>query len=273
MSTVDLTPTVDVRRAEDRFSSQFGWLDSKHSFSFGQHYDPANTHHGLLLVNNDDVVDAGHRLRHAPAPRHGDRHLGARRLPGPPGLHRPQRDHLPGPGPADERRPRHHALGEERLLAPDRGRPHATRCTSCRCGSCPTRTASRPATSSSRSTDELLSGGLVPVASGMAQARRRVRDPDQEQVRRPVRRPAAARPVRRAPRGALPAPVRPARGRHPRGRRSARHRATPSASPRPAARGSPPPSRPRSWCGRCTPPSPPDRRPPPTAHPPRRRTP
>ena len=59
MSTVDLTPTVDVRRAEDRFTSQFGWLDSKHSFSFGHHFDRANTHHGLLLVNNDDVVDAG----------------------------------------------------------------------------------------------------------------------------------------------------------------------------------------------------------------------
>lgn len=59
MSTVDLNPSVDVRRAQDRFSSQFGWLDSKHSFSFGRHFDRANTHHGLLLVNNDDVVDAG----------------------------------------------------------------------------------------------------------------------------------------------------------------------------------------------------------------------
>jgi quercetin 2,3-dioxygenase len=53
------TPTVDVRRCEERFSSDFGWLDSKHSFSFGHHYDRANTHHGLLLVNNDDVVDPG----------------------------------------------------------------------------------------------------------------------------------------------------------------------------------------------------------------------
>ncbi len=33
--------------------------DSKHSFSFGRHYDPANTGHGLLLVNNDDIVSAG----------------------------------------------------------------------------------------------------------------------------------------------------------------------------------------------------------------------
>jgi redox-sensitive bicupin YhaK (pirin superfamily) len=59
MSTVSLTPNVDVRRAEDRYQSQFGWLDSKHSFSFGHHYQRDNTHHGLLLVNNDDIVDPG----------------------------------------------------------------------------------------------------------------------------------------------------------------------------------------------------------------------
>lgn len=59
MATVQLTPEIDVRRAESRFVSDFGWLDSKHSFSFGHHHDPRNTHHGLLLVNNDDIVDAG----------------------------------------------------------------------------------------------------------------------------------------------------------------------------------------------------------------------
>ncbi len=48
--------TIDVRRAEDRFHSQIGWLNSRHSFSFSNHYDPANTHHGLLLVHNDDIV-------------------------------------------------------------------------------------------------------------------------------------------------------------------------------------------------------------------------
>ena len=53
------TPALDVRRAADRFATRIDWLDSKHSFSFGRHYDPANTHHGLLLVNNDDVVRAG----------------------------------------------------------------------------------------------------------------------------------------------------------------------------------------------------------------------
>ncbi|MEO7981862.1 MAG: pirin family protein, partial [Sporichthyaceae bacterium] len=54
-----VTPTVDVRRAADRFATDIGWLDSKHSFSFGQHYDRDNTHFGLLLVNNDDVVAPG----------------------------------------------------------------------------------------------------------------------------------------------------------------------------------------------------------------------
>src|SRR3546814_4195360 len=54
-----LIPKVDVRRADDRFKTRIGWLDSKHSFSFSQHYDPDNTHHGLLLVSNDDVVSPG----------------------------------------------------------------------------------------------------------------------------------------------------------------------------------------------------------------------
>ncbi|MGW5665246.1 pirin family protein [Streptomyces sp. NPDC003758] len=52
-------PTVDVRPAEQRFKTRLQWLDSKHSFSFSRHYDPQNTHHGLLLVNNDDTVTPG----------------------------------------------------------------------------------------------------------------------------------------------------------------------------------------------------------------------
>jgi redox-sensitive bicupin YhaK (pirin superfamily) len=50
---------VDVRRADSRFRTRLEWLDSRHSFSFSRHYDPRNTHHGLLLVSNDDVVRAG----------------------------------------------------------------------------------------------------------------------------------------------------------------------------------------------------------------------
>jgi quercetin 2,3-dioxygenase len=54
-----MAPTVDIRRANDRGVTTTDWLESKHSFSFGDHYDPANTHHGLLLVNNDDIVAPG----------------------------------------------------------------------------------------------------------------------------------------------------------------------------------------------------------------------
>ncbi|WP_024801437.1 pirin-like bicupin family protein [Nocardia sp. BMG51109] len=53
------TPHIDVHRGGDRMKTRVAWLDSKHSFSFGEHYDPDNTHHGLLLVNNEDIVAPG----------------------------------------------------------------------------------------------------------------------------------------------------------------------------------------------------------------------
>jgi redox-sensitive bicupin YhaK (pirin superfamily) len=52
-------PIIDIRRKDSHFHTQTGWLDSRHAFSFGHHYDPSNTHHGLLLVSNDDVIRAG----------------------------------------------------------------------------------------------------------------------------------------------------------------------------------------------------------------------
>ena len=51
--------TIDIRPAAERFVTELDWLDSKHSFSFGHHRDPSNVGHGLLVVNNDDVVRAG----------------------------------------------------------------------------------------------------------------------------------------------------------------------------------------------------------------------
>lgn len=51
-----MTGLLDVRRAADRAVTRAPWLNSRHSFSFNDYYDPANTHYGLLLVNNDDVV-------------------------------------------------------------------------------------------------------------------------------------------------------------------------------------------------------------------------
>jgi redox-sensitive bicupin YhaK (pirin superfamily) len=59
MVSVQPVPAVDVRRSGDRAATRLSWLDSKHSFSFGRHYDPGNTHHGVLLVSNDDVVTPG----------------------------------------------------------------------------------------------------------------------------------------------------------------------------------------------------------------------
>lgn len=47
---------IDVRPAAKRFHTKIDWLDSWHSFSFGDHRDPANVNHGLLIVSNDDMV-------------------------------------------------------------------------------------------------------------------------------------------------------------------------------------------------------------------------
>jgi redox-sensitive bicupin YhaK (pirin superfamily) len=60
------TATMDIQRGDERFHTRAGWLDSYHSFSFADHYDPNNTHHGLLLVSNDDVIQAGTGFRTHP---------------------------------------------------------------------------------------------------------------------------------------------------------------------------------------------------------------
>jgi redox-sensitive bicupin YhaK (pirin superfamily) len=51
-----MAASVEIRHAADRAVTTTAWLTSRHSFSFGDHYEPDNTHHGLLLVNNDDSV-------------------------------------------------------------------------------------------------------------------------------------------------------------------------------------------------------------------------
>jgi redox-sensitive bicupin YhaK (pirin superfamily) len=48
--------TIEIRPAASRGETQLGWLDSRHSFSFGSYVDPGNTGHGLLIVSNDDRV-------------------------------------------------------------------------------------------------------------------------------------------------------------------------------------------------------------------------
>ena len=63
-----MSTAVAVKRADTRPRTKLGWLDSSHSFSFGGHYDPTNTHHGLLLVTNDDRVAASTGFSTHPAP-------------------------------------------------------------------------------------------------------------------------------------------------------------------------------------------------------------
>lgn len=48
-----------VRRSADRFTSRTDGVWSRHSFSFGEHYDPARVSFGALLVSNEDVVQTG----------------------------------------------------------------------------------------------------------------------------------------------------------------------------------------------------------------------
>lgn len=48
-----------TRLAAERGQSDFGWLDSRHSFSFGHYYDPRFMGFGALRVINDDRVRPG----------------------------------------------------------------------------------------------------------------------------------------------------------------------------------------------------------------------
>ena len=47
---------ITIRKNKERGHTKIDWLDSYHSFSFGDYYDPNNIHFGPLRVLNDDTV-------------------------------------------------------------------------------------------------------------------------------------------------------------------------------------------------------------------------
>ncbi|MBL0911512.1 MAG: pirin family protein [Bacteroidia bacterium] len=55
----DITMNTVLHTSDSRGHASHGWLESRHTFSFANYYNPERTHFGVLRVLNDDIVQAG----------------------------------------------------------------------------------------------------------------------------------------------------------------------------------------------------------------------
>jgi len=50
---------IDIRRSDGRYVSRAPGITTRHSFSFGKHYDAENVRHGALVVHDEHVLEPG----------------------------------------------------------------------------------------------------------------------------------------------------------------------------------------------------------------------